>query len=195
LREKSFAKGELLFFEGNQCQRIFIVRSGRVKLFRSSASGREQTLMTLETSDTCCCNPGTANWTCTSSAEALVPTTVWYLSVPNYVRILTTYPKVRQAINELFADRLRNFSALIEEVSLKDAKKRLVRFLLDMLDQNQNKSDLYVPFTREELAQRLGTARETVARHLSQLVQDGLIETKPKHVIVRNKQKLESLLK
>lgn len=197
LREKSFQKGEFLFMEGQCCERVFIVRSGRVKLFRTASSGREQTLETLESGDTCACNPGSPKWNCQSSAQALTPCTAWFLSRDDYVRMVQTNSKVSHALNQLFAGRLANYSSLIEEVSLKDVKKRLVKFLLDMLHRGQSKSTgetLFLPFTRGEIAQRLGTVRETVARYLSQLEQAELIEIKPRQIIIKDKKGLTRLL-
>lgn len=194
LKERSFERGESLFVEGNLCERVFFVKSGRVKLSRTSSSGREQILETLEPGDTCACNPGPIVWRCASTAVALTPVTAWFLSRENYARLVQTNTKVSQALNRLFAERLRCFSALIEEVSLKDSKKRLIKFILDMLVENKGNDILVFPFTREELAQRIGTSRETVARQLYQLKHKKLIDIKPRQIIIRDKNGLEKLL-
>jgi len=200
LREKSYAKGDILFSEGAGCERIFIVQSGRVKLFRTASSGREQILEILEAGETCACNPGNVVWFCNSTAEAQTPCTVWYLSRDNYIRMVQTNSKISRTLNELFAKRLQCFTSLIEEVSLKDVRKRLIKFLLDMHAKkksslNKNKDSLYIPFTHEEIAQRLGTARETVTRYLAQLKQAKLIELTPQHLTIKDKEGLEKLLR
>lgn len=127
-----------------------------------------------------------------------MPCAVWFLSRDDYLRMVQTNSKVSQALTRLFAERLRNFSGLIEEVSLKDVKKRLIKFLLDMLAHKppraEAKETLFIPFTREEIAQRLGAARETVVRHLYQLKRSKLIDIKPSQIIIRDKQGLEKLL-
>ena len=196
--EKSFGKGEHLHGESDACERIFIVQKGRVKVYRTASSGREQILEMLGPGDTCACNPGTAVWTCTSTAEAVTPCTVWFLSRTDYLRMVQDNSKISQTLNRIFADRLRCFSSLIEDVSLKDAKKRLVKFLLDMLDGKplalKANDVLFLPFTREEIAQRIGTARETVARYLYQLKRSKLIDIKPHQIIIRNQEGLKKLL-
>ncbi len=196
LREKSFKKGELLFREGSACERIFIVKTGRVKLYRTASSGREQILEILGSGETCACNPGTAQWSCVTTAEAATECSVWFLSRDDYIKMVQTNNKLSHTLNRLFANRLQCFSALIEEVSLKDVKKRLVKFLLDMLAEKKDaKTDtLFVPFTREEIAQRIGAARETVARNLYQLKRSKLIDIKPYQIVIRNKAGLEKLL-
>lgn len=194
LREKSFDKGQSLFLEGSACEMVFFVKSGRVKLYRLGPTGREQILETLEGGDTCACNPGLPKWHCSSSAEALTPCTVWFLSRDHYVTLVKTNSTLAHSLNHLFAERLRCFSALIEEVSLKDSKKRLVKFLLELPDQNGAGAALSIPFTREELAQRLGVARETVARQLHDLKRKTLIELKPHQILIRDKEGLKKLL-
>ena len=197
LKEKKFAKGESLFFEGKACERVFFVRSGRVKIYRTASSGREQILETLGPGDTCACNPGSQNWSCSSSAEALTPCAVWFLSRDHYVRMVQTNSKLSHTLNRLFAKRLQCFSELIEEVSLKDSKKRLIKFLLDMLNENtaeSSKNVLFIPFTREELAQRIGAARETVARQLYQLKRKRFIDIKPRQILILDQTGLEKLL-
>lgn len=195
LREKSFSKGQILFEEGRQCERVFIVQSGRVKLFRTTSSGREQILEVLNPGDTCACNPGSAVWSCTTTAQAITPCTVWFLSRDHYIKMVDSNSKVSHTLNRLFAERLKCFGSLIEEVSLKDVKKRLIKFLLDMQAEKKSKNTaLFVPFTREEIAQRIGAARETVARHLHQLKRAGLIDIKPYQIVILNREGLEKLL-
>lgn len=177
------------------CERVFIVQTGRVKLFRTTSSGREQILETLEAGDTCACNPGASVWSCATTAEALSPCKVWFLSRPDYVKMVQTNSKVTQALTRLFAERLRCFGSLIEEVSLKDVKKRLIKFILDMAAEKKGASTLFIPFTREEIAQRIGAARETVARHLHQLKRDKLIDIKPYQIVIRNMEGLKADLR
>ena len=194
LREKSFAKGETLFLEGASCERVFFVKSGRIKLYRIGPSGREQILQTLEAGDTCACNPGVTEWSCASTAEAIVPSEAWFLSREHYVRLVQTNSRLAHTLNRLFAERLQCFSSLIEEVSLKDSKKRLVKFLLDMLTENADQNALSIPFTREELAQRIGVTRETAARQLYQLKRKELVDIKPRQILIRDREGLKKLL-
>lgn len=159
LREKSYAKGEVILSEGAPCERVFFVESGRVKLYRMTSSGREQILETMEPGDTCACNPGSIEWFCNSTAEAVTPSKVWFLYRDQYVQWVQTNSKMSLTLSRIFADKLRCFGSLIEKVSLKDT--------------------LQIPFTREELAQQIGSARETAARHLHQLKRTKLIDIKP----------------
>lgn len=198
LTEKTFEKGEIIHSEGFPCAQLFFVRSGRIKIYRTSSSGREQIFEMLGPGDTCACNPGDRNWFCSSTAEAAVPSKVWFLSRDNYVKMVRENSTLMHALNELFARRLQCFGNIIEEVSLKDTKKRFIKFLLEMLNEKKkgspNQNVLFINSTREEISHRLGAARETIARHISDLRRKKLIDVKPYQIIIRDKEALEKLL-
>jgi CRP/FNR family transcriptional regulator len=197
LREKSFAKGEAVFLEGASCTRIFFVKSGRIKLYRISAKGREQTLETLGPGDTCACHSGSSEWACSSTAEAAAPSTVWYLPRERFVELLQKNVALAGELNRVFAERLRCFSELIEEVSLKDSRHRLVKFLLDLAKEQSGagkKDEVTLPFTREEIAHRLGIVRETAARQLNDLKRLKFIDMEPRSIVLRDRRGLEKIL-
>jgi len=198
LIEKKFKKGEVVHREGGECTSLFFIKAGRVKVFRTSNQGKEQIYEVLGPGDTCACNPGEAVWKCASSAEVLDDSTLWFVAREQYVRMVKNNSKLMHALNDLFAKRLQCFGDIIEEVTLKDSKKRLVKFLLDMLAHKKitsPKNDiLFIESTREEIAQRLGTARETIARQISILKRKKLIDVKPYQIIILDQKGLEKLL-
>ncbi len=198
LMEKTFEKGEILLLEGDSCERVFIVRYGRVKLFRSSSSGREQILHILEAGDSCACHHGLDCWTCSSSAQALTPCGVWLLRRQQYASLFKSNLKLLNTLNELFAHRLNRLSSLVEEISLANPERRLVKFLLDMLESHQDglptPNNIAIPFTHEEISQRLGLVRETVTRHLNRLQRLKLIDIKSRQIVIRNKVGLEKIV-
>ncbi len=71
LAEKTFAKDELLSTEGNACAAAFFVKSGWIKMYRTSPSGAVQSLEVLGPGETCTCNPGALHWICTLTGQAL----------------------------------------------------------------------------------------------------------------------------
>ena len=91
---------------------------------------------------------------------------------------------------------MRRFCSLFETISFDDPRKRLVKFILNMLpEERHDRNDAScLSFTHEEIAQRIGLARETVTRHLNALKRQRLIDLKPRQIIVCNKKGLEKLL-
>ena len=194
LREKDYEKGEMIFFEGDPCQQIFIIQSGRVKIFRTSSAGKEQILEVLEKGDTCACNPGVPVWNCFASAQAVTPCRLWIFPRRNYDELIKSNHKLTSKLNQIFADRVCRLCSLVEEVSLKDPDKRIVKFLLDMAKQDKKTGPKVMSFTHEEISQRLGLVRETVTRHLQRLKKLKLIDIKPSRILILQEEKLKEIL-
>ncbi len=198
LKEATFKKGEILFSEGMACERIFIVQSGRVKIFRLSSSGKEQILEVFGPGDTCACNPGVAHWSCSSSAQALTDCCVWTLSRFNYVQMVKSNSRMAHTLNRIFAERLCKFSSLIEMVSVDDPRKRLIKFILEMASHQEcqcpEENCVCLTMTQDEIAQRLGITRVTVARHLQQLKNLTFISSHDRQITILDKKGLEKAL-
>lgn len=198
IKERAFLKGDILFFDGKPCDQIVIVKSGRVKVFRTASSGREQILEVLDPGDTCACNPGASAWCCSSSSQALTDCEVWILPREKYAAMVKSNSQMSHALNDLFAKRLQKLSSLIEEVSLDEPSRRIAKFIFDLsaVDEDVKGSPTIseLPFTHEEIAHRLGLVRETVTRHLQHLKKAGLIDLKPRKIIIVDRKGLESLL-
>ena len=198
LAEKTLAKGEALFIEGNACAGIFFVKSGWIKMYRTSASGTVQSLEVLGPGETCTCNPGARNWTCALTGQALMRCTVWFLAREDYVRLIQSNPRLSHLLNHLFAERLQRSSSTIAELSSEDSRKRLGRLLLDLLAKSGGKDSakgvISVPLTREELAEMIGTTRETVVRQLYELRRQRLIDIQSRRIVILDRQGLKKLL-
>ena len=198
LKEKKFRKGEMLFGESQSCENIIIVKSGRVKIFRLSSAGQEQILEVLLPGDTCACNPGNPAWACSSSAQALSDCSVWTLARGHYVQMVKSNSHLMQSLTAIFAKRLCKFCSLIEQVSLDSPQQRVVKFLLDMLNSEECNSVqefcIYLPFTHEEIASRLGLARETVTRQLAKLKKSKLIQINARQITIRDLKGLKEIL-
>ena len=199
LKPRTYRRGEMVFTEGDDCKEILIIVSGRLKVFRTSSEGREQILEVLESGDTCACNPGTVHWSCSASAQALTSCRTWSLPRSHYKKLVASNHKLAQSLNRIFAERLCKFCSLIEGVALDTPTRRLAKFLLDIMnDQNHKVSadkHTEIVFTHEEIAQRIGLVRETVTRHLHKFKKQGLIDIQSHRILVLDKKGLETLLR
>jgi CRP/FNR family transcriptional regulator len=198
LTEKTFGKGEMLFIEGNACAGIFLVKSGWIKLYRTSLSGTVQSLEVLGPGETCTCNPGARNWTCALTGQALTRCTVWFLPKKDYVKLIESSPEVSHMLNRVLAERLQKAGSSIAELSSEDSKKRLAHLLSELLAKSGGKDSaravISVPLTREELAEMIGTSRETVVRQLYELRREKLIDIRSRKIVILDRQGLKNLL-
>lgn len=191
----SYDKGEILFTEADPCVKILIVQEGRMKLFRHSPDGKEQIIEVLEAGDSCACNPGSPQWACSTSAQALVNMKVIVIPRSVYSSLLESNHQLAKRLNQILAKRLCRFCSLIESVSLDDPAQRVAKFLLDASSGHCNAQgirEVTVTLTHEEIAQRLGLARETVSRHLSRLTKQKIIKTQARKIQILSAPLLES---
>ncbi len=196
-RLSSFDKGQILFRKEDACKSIYFIQSGAVKVYNLSTSGREQILHQMGPGESCACHAGCGAQTCSSSAEAIEDTKAWRIWTRDYTAFIAANPNCLGQLCDSFAERIRSYSTLIDDLSLKDTRQRLIRFLLDMTHAGDgdlvSHADLSLEFTREEIAQRLGTTRETVARNLSQLKKEGFIEVKPRFIRILDVEGLRNI--
>lgn len=193
LKEQVFGRNDMIFFARDYCRHILIVQSGQVKIFLNSSSGKEQILQILGPGETCVCNPGEPCWNCFACAQALTDCRVWFLQKAHYIRLIKTNLKLTHRLNEILAQRLSWFNFLIEEISLDNSEKRLIKFILEKLNGREQDGCPFVSFTHEELSQWIGVTRETVTRQLNKLKRLELIEIRPHQILVRDRTKLEKM--
>ena len=132
------------------------------------------------------------------TGQALTRCTVWVLPKKDYVRLIESNPRLSRLLNRRFAESLQHFSSLISELSSEDSRKRLAHLLLELLaksgSKDAEKAVLPVPLTREELAQMIGTTRETVVRQLYDLKRRKLIDIQSRKIVILDRQGLKKLL-
>lgn len=197
LRRKKLKKGDFLFFEGEPCLRIFFMQTGQAAVYRTNANARLQILHLLEPGDACACHSGCKSQNCSANAKAMSDCTVWYFSRNDFARIVKTLPGVSQALNDLLSERLQKYVALIDAVSLKSVRQRLAGFILDLRRQSicsgGDGLTLSLTFTREEIAQKIGAARESVARQIHNLRRENVLSLATGKIFIHNVSKLEQI--
>lgn len=178
--ESSFARGEVIILEGEPCRGLYVVRSGLVRIFKSSAKGREQVLFLAGPGDTFNDvsvfdgGPNPAN------ASALEATTVYIIPKETMAHIAIENQTAR-AIIKVFASRLRRLTALVEDLSLRSVTGRLAKLLLT-LAVVENESKPIPQLTQEEMAVMIGSVRDVVGRTLRSLEAMGAIEIRGKRI-------------
>ncbi len=195
--EKRVKRGELLFLEGEPCAGLHLIVSGRVRIFKTSAEGKEQVLALVQVGQSFNEVPLLDGGLNPASAEALEDTHVYTLSKEAMDQIIDAHPSVARAMLGIFAARLRQLTLLVEELSFKHVTSRLARILLEQALQAADGHDgAHGPhrITQQELAAMVGTAREVVARALKNLEKQGAIKVARQRIVIVNRRELERLI-
>ena len=190
--ERSLARGEVLFLEGEPCRGLYLVKTGRIRIFKSSAEGREQVLLTAGAGATFNDVPVFDGGPNPASASALETSTVYIIPGETLLSLVADCP-VAQSIIELFAARLRHLTTVVEDLSFRSVVSRLARMLLDLAVAEEGQSP--VPrLTQDEMATIVGSVRDVVGRALRALEKKNAIKIEGQRILVIDPDKLRKMM-
>ncbi len=193
-----FSKGELLFSEGEPCKGIQIIAFGKVRIFKTSATGREQVLSVDGPGGSIAELPVFDGGPYPASAIALENTEIAFISRRDFQAFCMEHPEVALKVLALVGARLRRLVGIIEELSFTTIRQRLVSTLIRLAQSEGKKTErgieFLLPSSHQELANQLGTVRELVSRNLTRLQAEGLLEVDARQVIVKDLKGLSEVL-
>jgi CRP/FNR family transcriptional regulator, cyclic AMP receptor protein len=186
-------RGSYLFFQGDPADALYVVRSGSFAILLSSPDGRELVINEMQAGD-CFGELGLLTGKSRStSAMARGPGSGDVLVIPrdSFLAILDAEPLLSRRLLETMAQRLRSSSEREGALAFLDAQARLARVLLGLDDQASERG--YVTISQEELAQRTGLTRQTVAKALGRWRRRGWLITGRGHIMLLNRVQLRQL--
>ena len=193
----TYPKGAMLFVEGQQPRGVFVLCTGRVKLSTSSADGRTLILRVAEPGDVLGL-PGTLSGKSYElTAEVLEPVQTNFITRASFLDFLRAHGEAALRVAQLLSETYHAAVAEMRTIGLShSAGEKLARFLLDWAaDKPEQKGEIRckLTLTHEEIAQMVGTSRETVTRLFADFKRRKLIEVKGSTLIIRNLPGLERL--
>lgn len=198
MKTSSLRKGEILCQAGDLCQNIYILKYGRIKMFRLSEEGKEQILDILESGDTCACHPGMVNWLCNSFLEVIEDSQVYRVDRSTFSNWIIKHRILSSNLNRIFAEKLKKFTLMIEDLSIQDVQTRLIHFLIQESKIHGIPTPhgimIQLSLTRSDLGSQIGAARETVTRCIQHLKKLNYIEVTGKNITLINFNKLKELV-
>lgn len=178
---RSFKKGRRIFLEGEKASGFYIVLSGRVKVYKTSPDGREQILRFFAPGDSFGEVPVFTGRGFPASAESCTESTVLFVPRESFIGLIGKNPSLAMNMLAVLSQRLHQFSAVIEDLSLREIPGRLAARLL-YLDKGGGEMELDLP--KGELARLLGTIPETLSRILGRMAKEGLIRSRGRKITV-----------
>ncbi|HEY1809829.1 MAG TPA: Crp/Fnr family transcriptional regulator [Acidobacteriaceae bacterium] len=195
---KKFTQGELLFSEGDDCRGLHIVAAGKVRIFKSSASGREQVLAVEGPGGSVAELPVFDGGPYPASVSAVDDSQVLFISRDDFRRFCLAHPEVALKMLAVVGGRLRRLVGIIEELSFATVRQRLVSALVRMAQTEGMRTaqgiEFHLPGTHQDLAHQLGTVRELVSRNLMRLQAEGLLQVDARSIVVRDMPGLTAIL-
>jgi CRP/FNR family transcriptional regulator, dissimilatory nitrate respiration regulator len=191
--DKKFRKGQTLFSEGSKASGFYVIITGRIKIYKVSLEGKEQILHIFAGGEFFGEVPMFAGGNYPAHAETLEASRVLYFSRDAFIELVHEEPSL--ALNMLggLSQRLRRFTHLIEDLSLKEVPGRLAAYFLYLSNRRKDSDAFELDITKAQLASFLGTIPETLSRILSRMSQQQFIQVAGRKIKLLDRQALESL--
>jgi CRP/FNR family transcriptional regulator len=190
---RSYPPGESLFSEGDPCAGLYLIASGRVRIYKASPSGREQVLAVEGPGALIAELPVFDGGNYPASAAALQPTDLLFVSRKDFRNVCLEHPEVALKVLQVVGGRLRRLVGIIEELSFTTVRHRLISWLLrQATTQGDRGPVVLLSASQQELASQIGTVRELVSRNLARLQAQGFISISGREVTILDEAGLEA---
>ena len=189
--EKTAERAEMVLLEGEPATNLYFVASGVMKVFKTSAEGKEQILSIVrpgESFNDVAVFDGGPN---PVSARAMGPVILYGIKKQDMEAILRNHPQIALNVIKVLARRVRHLVSLVEDLSFKHVIGRVAKILLEHVGGEMGRGPR---LTQQEMAAMAGTAREVVGRLLKALEEEGAIKLDRHRIIITDKEALQKIM-
>jgi CRP/FNR family transcriptional regulator len=194
----AYPKGAVLFVEGQAPRGVFILCRGRVKLSICSSDGKTLILKIAEAGEVLGLSASVSGKPYELTAETLDPCQVNFVKREDFLHFLRGHNDVCLRVAEQLSEKYNTACNEIRSLGLShSAAEKLAKLLLEWSMRNggaRQPDRMKLTLTHEEIAQMIGTSRETVTRLFADFKKRQLIQLKGSTLVIRNRPALESLI-
>ena len=193
--EKDFKRGDILYQEGNRISGFFCIHRGIIKVFKTGFDGKEQIIRFAKKGDIIAYRSVLSNELACTSAKVIEDCQVCFIPSEILISFIKTNPSYAIELLKLACHELGEANSFITDIAQKTVRERLAEVLLFLVNDFglDNDSYLNISLTREELANIVGTATESVIRLLSEFKSDKLVELNGRKIKILNTKGLEKI--
>jgi CRP/FNR family transcriptional regulator len=185
-----YKKQDALFVEGSYPRGVFCLNHGKVKVFARGDEGKEQIIHIAKPGEIIGFRAMLSGDPYRVSAETLEECAVCFIAKDEFFKMIDTNSEFRNEIIKGLSKELGERAVSITDMAQKSVRERMAASLLQL-------QDIYgedpINLSREDLANFVGTATETLIRFLKEFKEEGLIEIQTRKVFILNSTKLHQL--
>ncbi|NOQ26002.1 MAG: cyclic nucleotide-binding domain-containing protein [Bacteroidales bacterium] len=190
-----YKRGNIIYHEGNRTNGFYCINSGVVKIFKTGIDGREQIIAFAKKGDIIGFRSILSNELACSSSKVIDDAVLCFVPGETLISLVKTNGNFSMAMMQQTCKELGEANSFITDIAQKTVRERLAEVLLNLknifdLDADQV---LQISLTREELANIVGTATESVIRLLSEFKHDKLIDLNGRKIKLLNIKQLEKI--
>ena len=190
-----FQRGQILYAPKERNEALFMLKKGRVRIYRVGPDGREFTLTVVGAGTVFGEMPLTAQRLENAYAEAMEPAVVCKMRRQDLERLVMDKPQVGLKVMSILSERLSLAEDRMEDIALKEVPARLASFILQLVEtegvMTAEGPKIPTRYTHRQLATVIGSKRETVTKAFTLLQQVGAIELRRRRIHVRDIKALE----
>lgn len=193
----SVKKKAPIYLPGDPSQQVYLLKSGRVKISRITADGKEITLALLKAGEIFGELEVLDKTPRDTMAEALDDAELCIIQREDFLKILQAKPDLSIRLTKLAGSRLRNIERRIEDLIFRDVPARLAHLLIEMAEEFGQQEGagirIEVRLTHQDLANLIGSTRETVSTTLGEFKRQGLLQRDGRSILISSPQELTRL--
>jgi CRP/FNR family transcriptional regulator, polysaccharide utilization system transcription regulator len=192
---RQYKRGDILYREGNRISGFFCINSGIIKVFKTGFDGKEQIIRFAKKGDIIAYRSVLSNELACTSAKVIEDCDVCFIPSEILISFTKSNPVFALELLKLACHELGEANSFITDIAQKTVRERLAEILLLLhndfgVDEQQF---LNISLTREELANLIGTATESVIRLLSEFKSDKFVELSGRRIKLLNTRGLEKI--
>ena len=191
----TYKKGAEIYHEGSRTNGLYCINEGVVKIYKTGIDGREQIIYFAKPGDIIGYRSILSGELACSSAKAIQNSVLCFIPGDLLINMIRTNGDFALDVLQQSCKELGEANSFITDIAQKTVRERLAEVLIKLKDNFEldENNELQVSLTREELANIVGTATESVIRLLSEFKQDRLIDLQGRKIRLLDIKKLEKI--
>ncbi|WP_164669486.1 Crp/Fnr family transcriptional regulator [Virgibacillus doumboii] len=181
-KHRLYRHGTHIFMQGDPLTNVYFIQQGKVKIYKTDFHGKEQIVNILQPGDMFPHQGFFRQDDCPAHAEVLEDAILIYIPIKSFENFLITHPEICVKLFRVLGDRIMDLQNRLEEKILHNTYEQIIMLLLRLSkDYGKETADKMIKitthFTNRDLANMIGSSRETVSRTLTQLKKQNLMKT------------------
>jgi len=191
-----YKTGQLVFHEESRAVGVYCLHSGKVKLYKVGTDGKEQIVRFVIPGELFGYRSITGTRHYLASAEAIEDSIICFINLNTFSELLEKYPAITKALMNALGNMLNEAENRMISIAQKPVRERLAEALLTLCHKFHPegcKDDNVLNLSREDLANNVGSATETIIRLLSEFREEKLISIEGRRIILKDVRKLKRI--
>lgn len=189
--------GEVFYTPMDLCESLFILKTGRVKIYRSSPEGKQFTVGVIEGGTVFGEMTLTSQRLRGSYAEAMEPSVVATMGRADVENLVLERPRVGLQLVHLLSERLAEYEVRMQDLSMKEVPERLASLLVLLIESQgiRGPEGYCIPtrYTHQHLGSMIGANREAVTRAIRRMTNAGIVQVRRRLLHVEDLDALKSI--